>query len=75
MRPILAPNCLLQVEQERSEKENSVGDALAFHCTCFCLVFYGSNLYQNVVQKNAFAFYGSNLYLNMVEATGCHIFV
>ena len=27
MRPILALNCLLQIEQERSEEESSVGDA------------------------------------------------
>ena len=39
MRPILALNCLLQIEQERSEKESSVGDALAlaFRCARFCL--------------------------------------
>ena len=38
MRPILALNCLLQIEQERSEEESSVGDdlAMAFHCTRFC---------------------------------------
>ena len=38
MRPILALNCLLQIEQERSEKESSVGDALAlaFRCARFC---------------------------------------
>ena len=29
MRPILALNCLLQIAQERSEEESSVGDALA----------------------------------------------
>ena len=29
MRPILAINCLLQIEQERSEEETSVGYALA----------------------------------------------
>ena len=29
MRPVLALNCLLQKEQERSEEESSVGDALA----------------------------------------------
>ena len=29
MRPILALNCLLQIEQDRSEEESSVGDALA----------------------------------------------
>ena len=28
MRPVLALNCLLQIEQERSEEESSVGDAL-----------------------------------------------
>ena len=33
MRPILALNCLLQIEQERSEEESSVGDALAL---AFC---------------------------------------
>ena len=38
MRPILALNCLLQIEQERSEEESSVGDALAlaFRCAGFC---------------------------------------
>ena len=36
--PILALNCLLQIEQERSEEESSVGDALAmaFRCARFC---------------------------------------
>ena len=40
MRPILALNCLLQIEQERSEEGSSVGDALAlaFRCACFCSV-------------------------------------
>ena len=39
LRPILALNCLLQIEQEKSEEESSVGDALAlaFHCAHFCL--------------------------------------
>ena len=38
MSPILALNCPLQIEQERSEKESSVGDALAlaFRCARFC---------------------------------------
>ena len=38
MRPILALNLLLQIEQERSEEESSVGDALAlaFRCARFC---------------------------------------
>ena len=38
MRPVLALNCLLQKEQERSEEESSVGDTftLAFHCARFC---------------------------------------
>ena len=38
MRPILALNCLLQIEQDMSEKESSVGDdlALAFRCARFC---------------------------------------
>ena len=38
MRPILALNCLLQIEQERSEKKSSVRDALtlAFRCARFC---------------------------------------
>ena len=38
MRPILALNCLLQVQQERSEEESSVGDALALASRCerFC---------------------------------------
>ena len=38
MRSILALNCLLQIAQERSEEESSVGDALAlaFRCAHFC---------------------------------------
>ena len=38
MSPILALNCLLQIEQERPEEESSVGDALAlaFRCARFC---------------------------------------
>ena len=38
MRPIVALNCLLQIEQERSEEESSVGDALAlaFRYARFC---------------------------------------
>ena len=38
MRPILALNCMLQIEQERSKEESSVGDALAlaFRCARFC---------------------------------------
>ena len=38
MRPVLALNCLLQIEQERSEEESSVGDglALAFRSARFC---------------------------------------
>ena len=40
MRPILALNCLLQIEQERSEEESSVGDVLAltFRCARLCLL-------------------------------------
>ena len=43
MRPILALNCLLQIEQERSEEESSVGNplAMAFRCARFELL-YGS---------------------------------
>ena len=36
MRPILALNCLLQIEQERSEEESSVGDALALGVVGWC---------------------------------------
>ena len=38
MRLIFALNCLLQIEQERSEEESSVGDALAlaYRCARFC---------------------------------------
>ena len=38
MRPIVALNGLLQIEQKRSEEESSVGDALAlaFRCARFC---------------------------------------
>ena len=57
MRPILALNCLLQIEQERSEEESSVGDALALSgfplCTfllgfadSFCFVFTSSPSYE-----------------------------
>ena len=37
-RPILALNCLLQMEQQRSEQVSSVGDALALalRCAHFC---------------------------------------
>ena len=49
MRPILALNCLLQIEQERSEEESSVSDALAlaFRCASFCsasLILFASYL-------------------------------
>ena len=48
MTPILALNCLLQMEQERSEEESSVGDALAlaFRCAHFCsasLILFASH--------------------------------
>ena len=36
MRPVLALNCLLQIEQERSEEEISVGDALALAFRPLC---------------------------------------
>ena len=38
MRKILALNCLLQIEQERSEEESAVGDvlALSYRCARFC---------------------------------------
>ena len=38
MRPILALNCLLQIEQERAEEESSAGVvlALAFRYARFC---------------------------------------
>ena len=42
MRPILALNCLLQIEQERSEEESSVGDALALafrFCSASLILF------------------------------------
>ena len=48
MRPVLALNCLLQIEQERSEEDSPAGDALAlvaFRCTRFCsasLIFFAS---------------------------------
>ena len=39
MGPVLALNCLLQIAQERSEEESSVGDALplSFGFARFCL--------------------------------------
>ena len=38
IKPILALNCLLQMEQQRSEQDSSVGDvlALALRCARFC---------------------------------------
>ena len=42
MRPILALNCLLQIEQELSEEERSVGDVLAL--TFRCARFYSASL-------------------------------
>ena len=44
MRPILALNCLFQIEQERSEEESSVGDALALafrarFCSALLILF------------------------------------
>ena len=49
MRLVLALNCLLQIEQERSEEKSSVGDALAlaFRCARFCsasLILFASYL-------------------------------
>ena len=51
MRPVLALNCLLQIGQERSEKESSVGDALALaFCSAslipFCFIFTSTPSYQ-----------------------------
>ena len=55
MRPILALNCLLQIEQERSEEESSVGDALALlsaghvllgFADSFSFVFTSSSFYE-----------------------------
>ena len=34
IRPILALNCLLQIEQHRSEQDSSVGDALSLVLRC-----------------------------------------
>ena len=42
MSPILALNCLLQIEHERSEEESSVGDALALAFRC--ARFYSASL-------------------------------
>ena len=42
MRPILALNSLLQLEQDRSEEESSVGDALALAFRTFLLDFADS---------------------------------
>ena len=55
MRPILALNCLLQIEQERSEEESSVGDAssvlplrtfLLGFADSFCFIFTGTPSYE-----------------------------
>ena len=50
MRPILALNCLLQIEQERYEEESSVGDALAlaFRCAGF---YYAVDLGQKSISN------------------------
>ena len=55
MRPILALNCLLQIEQERSEEESSVGDALAlaFRCARFCSKNATANIQVQVLQSTA----------------------
>ena len=42
MKPSLALNCLLQIEQESSEEESSVGDALALAFRC--ARFYSASL-------------------------------
>ena len=41
MRPILALNCLLQIEQEKSEEESSVGDAVNIHLYSDFTAVYG----------------------------------
>ena len=56
MRPILALNCLLQIEQERSEEESSVGNAFSSGfplCTfllgfadSFCFIFTSTPSYE-----------------------------
>ena len=61
MRPILALNCLLQIEQEKSEEENSVGDALAlaFRCAHFCsasqILFASYSLASPLMRPSHFA--------------------
>ena len=63
MRPILALNCLLQMEQERSKEESPVGDALAlaFRCARFCsasLIHDMSLAWSSVVQLLVFIYSG-----------------
>ena len=50
MRPILALNCLLQIEQERSEEESSVGDVLAL-AFCPAPLFIGLATLYDLVQS------------------------
>ena len=50
MRPILALNCLLQIEQERSEEESSVGDALGLASRT--MVMYGETFYEGCAKSS-----------------------
>ena len=61
MRPILALNYLLQIEQERPEEESSVGDALAlaFRCARFCsasLILFVPRLFEEKWRDTVFGF-------------------
>ena len=77
MRLILALNSLLQIEQERSEKESSVGDALAlaFRCARFCsasLILFASyspaSLFYEASPHNTFSRKDDNLYFKELSA-------
>ena len=42
MRPVVALNCLLQIAQERSEEESSVGDVIALVFRSASLIIFAS---------------------------------
>ena len=58
MRQILALNCLLQIEQERSEEESSFGDALALtfrFCSASLILFASYSLAPSLMRPRHFA--------------------
>ena len=60
MRLILALNCLLQIEQNRSEEQSSVGDALAlaFRCARFCSASFLLRIHQHPFLRDLATLFG-----------------